>query len=241
MLSDGVVVLPPRPPCHTRPAARVARGHVVRRAEPPGNGLTRRGPRVAGLAAAAGSGLPYDVLIHCYSNLHLHAQAVQSGFAPGDDVRVIARLREYDVPVGATTAVWAEIEQPGGGQYAPLPLALGPGDQHAAQFATAAPGVYRIRVRARGETFYGNLFTREQTVTAVAVPGSGASPEPPPRASDTDDLVDLLCCLLRGKAIAPDAWKRVEALGIDAAVLRHCLTTLCRKRADTRQDAVVPH
>ena len=238
MLSDGVAFYRLALPAIPDPLRASHEGTwyvaLSLRQRPHSSWAASRGP-----AAAAGSGLPYDVLIHCYSNLHLHAQAVQSGFAPGDDVRVIARLREYDVPVGATTAVWAEIEQPGGGQYT-LPLALGPGDQHAAQFATAAPGVYRIRVRARGETFYGNLFTREQTVTAVAVPGGGTSPEPP-RASDTDDLVDLLCCLLRGKAIAPDAWKRVEALGIDAAVLRHCLTTLCRKRADTRQDAVVPH
>ena len=34
-------------------------------------------------AAVGGNGVPYDVVVHCYSNLIFKARATQSGFDPG--------------------------------------------------------------------------------------------------------------------------------------------------------------
>ena len=187
-------------------------------------------PRLVATHGGAGRSLPYDVLVHCYSNLTFQATAIQSGVKPGDTVRVIANLREYDVPVEGRASVWAEIEQPDGGQFT-RSLAPRPGGEYTTSLRTTAPGVYRIRVRAQGETFHGNRFVREQTVTAVAVPGGDRTPPTGGSGSAGEDaLLDLLCCLLAGKAIRPEAWERLERLGFDSELARRCLARLCRER-----------
>lgn len=110
--------------------------------------------------------LPYDVVVHTWSNLVFHANAWQHTYEPGSTVKLVASLREYDVPVGDRATVWAEVTRPDFTTFV-TPLSQ-LGDEFEGSFGTSAVGVYQIRIRAFGKTFEGTPFTREQTLTAVA-------------------------------------------------------------------------
>jgi hypothetical protein len=181
----------------------------------------RRSPWDRGdtLAAATRRGkdtTPYDVLIHTYSNLVFSAQAVQKTYEPGDVVRLYASLREYDVPVANRAGVWAEIVDPDGNQSV-VTLKLGPNDQFAGSFHTSVPGLYRVRVRARGETFAGSAFSREQTTSAFALPGGDRTPD----TGGNDRLAQLVCCLLHSK----QGLACIKRLGGDE--LLRCVRRVC--------------
>ncbi len=180
-------------------------------------------PQVAAASAARGV-LPYDAIVHCYSNLTFSAHVSQSSYEIGAEVQMAADLREYDVPVTDRASVWAEITGPVG-TTSVTALAPDGSGEHTGSLHTAVPGVYRIRIRARGETLDGTPFTREGTRTAVAVPGG----DRPPQVA-TPGIIDLLCCLFpdgEGKEIVG----RLEGLGIDPRELRRCLDDLCQPSA----------
>jgi IgA Peptidase M64/von Willebrand factor type A domain len=174
-------------------------------------------------AASGGRGgvLPYDFLVHCYSNLVFHTQVLQKSIEPGAIVQVFAMLKEYDVPVGSRAMVWTEIKRPDGTQFV-IPLDRDPQDQFTGSFATSIPGLYVVRARAHGETFRGNSFTREQTLTAVAVVGGDR-----PGAKGDNPMQELLCCLLHGEKDTGKLWERLAAMGLDSDHLRDCLKRLC--------------
>ncbi len=178
----------------------------------------------AHVEATIGQGplIPYDFLAHCYSNLVFRAHAVQAGYLPGAEVRVFATLKEYDVPVaGSRAAVWAEVRRPDRGVF---DVALSAQDDlYAGAFNSSLPGVYTIRVRSQGETLYGSPFHREQTVTAVAIPGGARPPAETPR----DPLAELLCCLFPAGRVPDQMRKHLDALGVDSAHLAQCLRRLC--------------
>lgn len=175
-------------------------------------------------AAAAGSGprgiLPYDFLVHCYSNLVFRVQVWQASVEPGATVRTFAMLKEYDVPVGNRASVWAEVTRPDGTQFT-LPLQRNAQEQFEGAFATTITGVYTVRIRARGDTFRGTPFTREQTLTALAIVG-GDRPSPV-----SDPVRELLCCLLQGGRESVELWKRLAGTGLDVEQLRRCLKRIC--------------
>ncbi|GGK79124.1 M64 family metallopeptidase [Ornithinimicrobium pekingense] len=115
--------------------------------------------------------LPYDVVVHSWSSLLFRASARQDTLEPGAEVRLFATLTEYDVVVGADrSTVWADVLRPDGHLEQVDLSFVGPG-WSAAYSLEAGTGLYRIRVRASGSTFAGELFTREQTVTAHAATG----------------------------------------------------------------------
>jgi hypothetical protein len=179
--------------------------------------------RIEPMGSQAVAGLPYDLLVHCYSNLTFHAEAVQASLLPGEEVRLVARIREYDVPVEDRGTTWAEVGHPGGAETL-VTLTPTAGGDHVGAFKTTSPGLYRIRVRAQGETFHGNRFTREQVLSVAAIAGGGL-----PGLVDGGDLLDLLCCLVSTNAIGPECFER---LGVDPELARRCLTRLCRERRD---------
>jgi hypothetical protein len=115
-------------------------------------------------------GLGYEFVAHTYSTLIFKANVAQSSFEVGAAVRLSATLREYEAALTGRAKVWAEITRPdGSGETLRLdPDAQG---QFVAHYAAALPGVFAIRLRARGETMHGAPFEREQTLTAVGVPG----------------------------------------------------------------------
>ena len=166
----------------------------------------------------------YDLLVHAYSSLVFTARAVQTHYEPGAPVEVIATLKEYDVPVEGRAKVWAEIVRPDGSPWM-LPLAEEPGGRFTATWTAGQPGVYRARVRARGETINGRPFAREQTLTAVAVAGG----DRPDTKAPADALGDLLCCLLHSGALKPEAIKQWLP-GIDPEAVLRCIRRICAAR-----------
>lgn len=181
---------------------------------------------VAGASSTGGQVvLPYDLLVHCYSNLVFVAHAVQTSYEPGAVVSLYATAQEYDVPVEGRARVWTEVTRPDGSSAGvEMPDA---GGQFSGSFVTSLPGLYRLRVRARGETIYGQPFTREQALTAVAIPG-GDRPGPGPGPVH-GPWGDLLCCLLKSGALGPDAIKRLLPNGNPEAVME-CLKRVCASR-----------
>ena len=186
-----------------------------------------------GTPVGVGVVVPYDFLAHAYSNLVLKASSVQSSFEPGADVQVFATLKEYDVPVvGSRAFVWAEVRRPDTSTFN-VAMSGTEDAPYSGTFKTSLPGVYAIRVRAQGETLYGSPFTREQTLTAVAVSGGGSRPTEPPR----DRLADLLCCLFEGGGRIPDRLrKHLEELGIDSERFAKCLRHLCVRNAEAERE-----
>ncbi len=165
--------------------------------------------------------LAYDFLVHSYSNLVFRAHSSQASLEPGASVRMTATLKEYDVPVGARASVWAEVLRPDATSFK-VPLADHGQDQYEGSFATTVPGVYSMRIRANGYTFAGSLFTREQTLTAVAVVGGDNT-----GLGSSDGIRELLCCVLHGTKEGSEVWKRLAALGLDTDHMRRCLKKIC--------------
>lgn len=176
--------------------------------------------------------LPYEFVAHAYSSLTFSAYVTQASFELGAAVRLTASLREYDAPLLGHANVWAEIRRPDG--VTDL-VAHSPdsGDQFIATYDLRLPGVFSIRVRARGETVRGTPFERERTLTAVAVPGGDRwSPNDP----KTNDLCELLHCLREQGAISGGLAQKLKELGIDLPAFLKCLGERCRSTADELED-----
>jgi hypothetical protein len=108
-----------------------------------------RGQERTAAAVAAKGSLPYDLVVHCYSNLTFKANAHQSHFEPGALVTVFAGLREYDVPVDQRAKVWADVTRPDGSTCT-LSLDETEAGRYENRFAATLSGLYTIRVCALG-------------------------------------------------------------------------------------------
>lgn len=178
--------------------------------------------RAAAATTGQGALIPYSFIAHCYSNLSFKASVQQTSYLPGAEVHTLAMLKEYDVAVpNSRASVWAEVRRP---DNAIFNVALTAQDElYSGRFNTSIPGVYSIRVRAQGETVYGSPYTREQTLSAVAIAGGGTTPTAPPR----DPVRELLCCLFAEGRLPKELLGHLERLGIDSARLMKCLNRLC--------------
>jgi IgA peptidase M64/VWA domain-containing protein len=206
-----------------------------------------RGQEYTHVTAAARPGLlPYDVVVHCRSNLVFGATLVQTSFEPGAIATVAATLREYDVPVDGRATVWAEVTRP---DASVLSLAMPrsePG-HHSATFVCSRSGLYNARVRAKGTTFYGSPFQREQTLSAAVYPGGGnGDGTGGPRDDGSGDhhpgttggsggggdpfWCDIVRCLLGGGVISSRLIAELTARGLDLKALLACIEKHCRGR-----------
>ncbi len=162
--------------------------------------------------------LPYELLVHAYSNLVFRATVAQTGYDVGAQVTVRATLRQYDVPLDRRSSVWCEITRPDGTLMTISLVEVDAGD-FVGSFTASAAGVYAIRARARGDTFEGSTFTREQVLTAVVNAGGftgGVKPESNP-------LCELLNCLIGDKGISDRLQAHLKEWGIDPAQFERCL------------------
>ncbi len=172
--------------------------------------------------------LPYEFIAHVYSSLTFSAYVTQASFEVNAVARIMASLREYDAPLLGRASVWAEIQRPDGVTEL-IALNLDSGDQFMATYELRLQGVFKIRVRARGETMRGLPFERETTLTAVAVPGGDLwSPNDP----KTNNLCELLHCLKEKGAISEELIRRLKELGIDLPTLFTCLAEQCHSTMD---------
>jgi hypothetical protein len=170
--------------------------------------------------------LPYDLIVHCYSNLAFKAYAQQSGLAPGRERGPVATLREYDVPVDHRAVVWADITRPDGSQFTVKLAETDPG-----RFATSLSGLYAMRVRAMGSMFRGVAFQREQTLSAAVYPGG----DDPPKPGDNGAFwCRLLHCLVSDKVIDPKLIERLCESGVDLEGLLRCLAAACASKGPAR-------
>jgi hypothetical protein len=147
----------------------------------------------------------------------------------GATVNLTASMREYDVPLQRLANVWAEIQRPDGFSEH---LVLSP-DSGRTQFISTynllMQGLFRIRVRARGETMQGTPFERERTLTAVTIRGGDLwSPNDP----KTNDLCELIICLKKSELVSSDLGRKLKDLGIDLHSFLKCLDGLCSSTTD---------
>ncbi len=195
-------------------------------------GLTTHDPGVSTLRT-----LPYSVVVHAYSNVSFLARAEQQSFEPGASVQLVATLVQSGVPLSQHATVWADVTSPSGTVMS-VGLMEGVDGEFAGEFGTGLPGVYRCRVRARGTTFDGEPFEREQTVTAAVWRGGDQTPDP---ATGPGGLVDYLrdrderlcrlmkCLFRRDGAITSEFEERLVDSGLDLKQLRKCLGEFCRE------------
>jgi hypothetical protein len=84
---------------------------------------------------------------------------------------------------------------------------------------TPLPGTYHVRVVGEGLTLRGARFTREQLLTAVALPGGDRPPAGP--VDDGHRICELLECLTKVSA------KFLERNSIDPQAVERCLREHC--------------
>lgn len=180
--------------------------------------------------------LPYEFVAHAHSSLSFRASVTQSSYDVGAVVGLAATLTEYEAPVGNRGSVWAEIVRPDG-STATASLAMDASQQFAAAHSLTQAGVYRIRIRATGETMRGWRFERERTLTATAVPGGDDWDQNDPKP---DRLCELLHCLEAHGVLGDRLHEALKRLGIDLDDLLRCLREACRPGSDEdRRDAGV--
>jgi hypothetical protein len=121
--------------------------------------------------------VPYSLIVHSYSSVSLRADIQQDSFELGARVRVRATLTQSSVPLQENGTVWGELIRPDGSQ-AMLTFAADEAGVYEAEFVAGSSGVHKVRVRGRGRTRRGMLFSREQTLTAVAWRGGDRPPQP---------------------------------------------------------------
>jgi hypothetical protein len=195
--------------------------------------------------------VPYDVVVHCHSNVNFAANLAQDGFQPGANARITVGLTEYDVPLFSSASVWADVTRPDNSQFSVNLTRTDPGRYEGA-FVCGTSGLYTARVRAQGSTFYGTPFQREQTLTAAVYPGGGnVDGTGGPRDDGTSDhhpgeasgdpsggsgqiWCQLLRCLANEEILSPRLVDALRKQGIDVRALIRCLDEACTKATGLR-------
>ncbi|MBS1223815.1 MAG: von Willebrand factor, type [Proteobacteria bacterium] len=177
-------------------------------------------------------GLPYEFVAHTYSSLTFQAVARQTSYDVGALVQLSATLLEYDAPLLGQAQVWCEITRPDGGMDTLLMSAAGSG-QFTAAYPLLSPGLYSLRVRARGQTRYGSAFERERLFTATTVPGGDIWNPNDPQDSE---LCTLLHCLLEQGVLTEQTLSRLKELGVEIGPLLKCLYQSCRERGGVNSE-----
>ncbi len=180
--------------------------------------------------------LPYDVIVHAYSELAVDVDAHQQGFEPGG---------RFMVQVGATQsgfaldglAVFGELTDPGGKTRAVRFQEVEPG-RFALDAVAGRPGIYSLRVRARGRTLGGVPFEREQTRTIAVWHGGDRDAANQPSSHDLlercqrERLCRLLDRILDKGGVLDDVVDDLKQAGVDPDELHRCLSELGDKGRD---------
>jgi hypothetical protein len=219
--------VPSRRPLELERAFAVAAAQAGDRQEP---GLAEPGHR---------RGLPYSLVVHTYSSVSLRAAVDQDSREPGAMVGLRATLTQSGLPLDGDSFVWAEVTKPDGSSVT-VNLAAGDPGEFAGSFPANSPGVYPIRLRARGRTRVGRPFTREQSLTATVWRGGDVVVDPSGDGSGGDGghggdcLCSLLWCLLQNGFVDERLEKHLQGIGLDLDVARKCLEK-CLRRAATAE------
>lgn len=182
--------------------------------------------RAVDLARLRAHGVRYSVTVSSWSNLRMSARVTQTSVKPGAALRLNATLTEYGQPVARRARVEAEVHRPDGVTFVvplneELPGAFG------GEIVGGLEGVWRVRIRARGRTHGGTVFTREQLLSAAVLSG-GNEPTRMPAA-----VPGALECLVQCLTNDSGAEKWLKEHGFDAGRLRECLEHC--KRPDPKE------
>ncbi len=172
-------------------------------------------------------GVRYSVTVSSWSNLRMNARLTQTSVKPGATLRLNAILTEYGQPVERRARVDADVQRPDGVTFMvplneELPGAFG------GEIVGGLEGVWRVRVRARGRTHGGTIFTREQFLSAAVLVGGGETTQMPPAGPGS------LECFIHCLTNDPGWEKWLKEHGFDAGRLRECLER-CRKPNDPKE------
>jgi hypothetical protein len=179
-----------------------------------------------------GKGARYCLSMHSFSNLRMNASVTQNAYAPGSTLTLRALLNEYNLPIERRSKVRAELEYP---DHTHDILHLG--EIKAGVFETTMvaniPGIYRFNVVAKGVTYNGMPFTREQIFTAAIFRNSDI--QPPVMGTEIPDQDDRLCrlveCLLKDESIRKFFMER--GLNFDS-MIKCLLGFFCEGRSRAR-------
>jgi L-Lysine epsilon oxidase N-terminal/L-lysine epsilon oxidase C-terminal domain/von Willebrand factor type A domain len=224
-----------RPPVRQQPSRRVQPAAATVLARNTELLFTAAGVPPTVSAAATQRTLPYSVVVHAYSNVTLRAYVQQNSFEPGATVVLHATLAQSGIPLTTGAQVFAEVTRPDK-TITLLNLAAQNDGEFMAHYTTNSPGIYRFRVRARGATPRGEVFTRERTLTVGVWSGGDHTPDPH-RGGQDEKLCELLNCLTRPDgAISRALEERLRAQGLDLAQARKCLGLLCAGRDPNKDE-----
>jgi hypothetical protein len=187
-------------------------------------------PRERGAAASRvelqrlrAHGVRYNVTVSTWSNVRMSARLAQSSFEPGATLGLDVTLSEYGLPIDHRARVEADVTKPDGSALKVSLPETAPGSFQA-DLVTAQSGVWRVRVRARGYSYGGSAFTREQLLSAAVI----VIDRPPMLPSGGDRSLEcLIDCLIDDPAVK--RWLRKS--GINYERLIDCVER-CRTIAD---------
>lgn len=178
-------------------------------------------------ASLKAKGARYCVSVHSFSNLRMTAAITQNAYEPGSTLTLRTTLKEYNQPVEKRAAVEADLEYPDHTKGVLSLAEIQPGVFETSLVA-AMPGIYRFIVRAKGGTYKGVPFSREQILNAAVFHDIIG---PTPGQTDTggkDHWCQLLACLLSEKNLSQGFQERLKKDGINLDGIRHCVQTYCR-------------
>jgi hypothetical protein len=178
----------------------------------------------AGRSQLVTHGVPFSVSVQAQSSLAMSASAAARHAVPPATIDHRVTLRQLDIPLDTPCWVSVEATDPNGVSGTTDLTATSAG---AFAIATDAPvaGVYTFHYIARGTSFAGVPFTREQVRTVGVWAGGG---DPPPRSGSADGkgcCQDVIACLLEDRGVQ-ELLKRYE---IDARRIIQCLARHERK------------
>lgn len=111
--------------------------------------------------------IPYSFMVRTRSNFDFGFVLTQVANTIGAPFYLDVCMREYGIPVTNRFDVTAEITGPTGGINTVSLQPAGEGGYGLTLDDNVVPGVYTIRVRAKGTTFKGSRIEREKTLTGV--------------------------------------------------------------------------
>jgi Lysyl oxidase/von Willebrand factor type A domain len=168
----------------------------------------------------------YSVSVQAYSNARMAASLTQDSFEPGAKFALRTSLTESGVPLADRAKVWAQVLAPGATRTKVWLKEIDPGVFQAEIVASLA-GVYQCHVLCNGLTHHGQVFTREQLLTGIAVIGGNA---PGPTTAPPDHGGDLVCSLLECFLNDQGVGRFLKERSIDPGALQHCVKASCADR-----------
>ncbi|KAJ5462121.1 common central of tyrosinase domain-containing protein [Penicillium desertorum] len=200
---------------------------ILQRSDGGDDGPGDEQPHVAAASASTGPGVRFNFSVQSFTNIRMNAHLSQNHFEPGSTLTISATLKEYGLPVSQRAKVRADLERPDGIR-ATLTLSETDAGHFQATTTASVLGVYRVRVLASGVTMRGVAFTREQLLSAAAIPGGDI---PPPTSGPStmkghEDLCKLTECLLGTNSLG----RILQKNDVDPQVVLDCVQNYCKAR-----------